>query len=150
MTSFSSVLLVWIRSHVPVLLPRLNYNCHCIHVSSGTELSRILPESRYIASTRPHTETPVVLLVGTDRTENISHGSYCCVRNITPRTSHVTPSEFIGALTAAWQQAINICNSIVACVFQGFRDSTVLAWGKYATIWFVRFSLICIVSSIFK
>jgi hypothetical protein len=41
------------------------------------------------------TENPVPLLVSTDRTENISRGSNCCVRNITLRTSHVTPTKWV-------------------------------------------------------
>jgi hypothetical protein len=41
------------------------------------------------------TENPVPLLVSTDCTKNISCGSYCCVRNIPPQTSHVTPTEWV-------------------------------------------------------
>jgi hypothetical protein len=43
-------------------------------------------------------------------------------------------SEFIVPLPVAQQRAISTCTSIVACVFRGFCDSTVPAWGKYATV----------------
>jgi hypothetical protein len=39
------------------------------------------------------TENPDPLLVSTNHTENISCGSNWFIRNITPRTSHVTPTE---------------------------------------------------------
>jgi hypothetical protein len=41
------------------------------------------------------TENPIPLLVSIDRRGNVSHGSYCCVRNITPKTSHVALTDWV-------------------------------------------------------
>jgi hypothetical protein len=46
------------------------------------------------------TENPVPLLVNTNHRENVSCGSYCCVRNIMLRTSHVTPSQYCWSMTS--------------------------------------------------
>jgi hypothetical protein len=108
---FPSVLLVPIRSLVRVLLPRLlftrnwtttltAFTSHLELSSFGTELNYLelnyleYYQSRVIASARQRTENLVVLLVSANHTENISRGSYCCVRDITPRTSHVTPTAW--------------------------------------------------------
>jgi hypothetical protein len=60
-----------------------------LHTGDTVTITRVA-----LYSLRAHrTENPDPLVVSVDRTENISYGSYCCVRNITLRTSHVTPTE---------------------------------------------------------
>jgi hypothetical protein len=90
---FRAILLIaLVTQFTAVLHPGSRVSCHNFR-SLCLCLSRILPESRYIAFARPRTENTVLLLVSADRTESISRGSYCCVRNITSKTSHVTPTE---------------------------------------------------------